>query len=152
MRGIKNRDKLKKEDLITNLLKSESSNAEYNYMKHLNNTNDNNNTNDHDDTYDSWIRHKISDFRIILSRLLSTITNKDEKKIKKELYKIENKQNLSDTEKEKIYDHLVELARTLDNNIKIKISWPWWFRLLWNKRQKLYLMLMLVMLIITNQY
>ena len=45
LRRIKNRDKLKKEDL-----KLESSNAEREYMKHLNN----NNTNDDntDDTYD----------------------------------------------------------------------------------------------------
>ena len=52
---IKNRDKLKKEDLIISLLKSESSNAERNCMKHLNNTTkDDNNTNDdaYNDTYD----------------------------------------------------------------------------------------------------
>ena len=47
LRRIKNSDKLKKEGLITSLLKSESSNAERNYMKHFNNTNhDNNNAND----------------------------------------------------------------------------------------------------------
>ena len=61
MKKIKNRDKLKKEDLIISLLKSESSNAESNYMKHLNNnTNDDdnyvdNNAND-DDTYDGKIK------------------------------------------------------------------------------------------------
>ena len=77
-------------------------------MKHLNNNtndddnnnnddennNNNNNTNDNtndDDTYDSKIRDKISDVRIILSRLGNTITNKDKKKIKKELYEIEKK-------------------------------------------------------------
>ena len=49
MRKIKNRDKLKKEGLIISLLKSESSNVERNYMKHVNN-----NTND--DTYDGKIR------------------------------------------------------------------------------------------------
>ena len=73
LRGIKNRGKLKKESLITSLLKSESSNAERNYMKYFNNTNainntnvsnntnvNNNNTNDHDDdTYDGKIRDKI---------------------------------------------------------------------------------------------
>ena len=47
MRKIKNRDKLTKEDLIISLLKSESSNAERNYMKHFNNTDD--------DTYDGKI-------------------------------------------------------------------------------------------------
>ena len=93
-----------------------------------NNTNDdNNNTNDNttttnnntsDETYDSKIRDKISDIRMILSRLGNTITNKDKKKIKKELYKIEKKQNLSDKEKEKIYDHLVILANTLNKKEK----------------------------------
>ena len=80
LRGIKNRGKLKKEGLITSLLKSESSNAERNYMKYFNNTNvvnttnvsnntnvKNNNTNDHDDdTYDGKIRDKI----VILERCL----------------------------------------------------------------------------------
>ena len=122
MRRIKNRDALKKEDLIISLLKSESSNVERNYMKHLNNntshdntnddnTNDNTYDDDDDNAYDSKIRDKISDIRIILSRLGNILTNKDKKKIKKELYEIEKKQNLSD--KEKVY-HLVELVRTLD--------------------------------------
>ena len=93
LRRIKNRDKLKKEGLITSLLKSESSNAEHNYMKHFNiNTNvdnknnDDNNNKDDDDTYDSKIRDKLSDIRMILSRLGNIVTNKDKKKIKKELY------------------------------------------------------------------
>ena len=68
-------------------------------MKHLNNTNDNNTTND--DTYDSKIRDKISDIRMILSRLGNILTKKDKKKIKKELHEIENKKNLSDMEKKK---------------------------------------------------
>ena len=122
MRRIKNRGKLKKEGLITSILKSESSNAERNYMKHFNintNVDNNNNTND-DDTYDGKIRDKISDIRMILSRLGNTITNNDRKKIKKELYEIENKKNLSDKEKEKNYDNLVELVRTLDKKEKYK--------------------------------
>ena len=45
-------------------------------MKHFNNNN-NNNTND--DTYDDKIRGKISDIRMILSRLGNTVTNKDRK-------------------------------------------------------------------------
>ena len=51
LRRIKNRGKIKKEGLITSILKSESSNAEHNYMKHFNintnvdNNNNNNNTN-----------------------------------------------------------------------------------------------------------
>ena len=125
LRRIKNRNKLKKEGLITSLLKSESSNTEHNYMKHFNiNTNvdnDNNNNNNNNDAYDGKVRDKISDIRMILSRLGNTITNNDRKKIKKELYEIEKKQNLSDREKEEIYDHLVELVKTLDKKEKYKI-------------------------------
>ena len=44
---------------------------------------------------------------MIFSRLGNTVTNNDRKKITKELYEIEKKKNLSDKEKEKIYDHLV---------------------------------------------
>ena len=62
MKRIKNRDKLTKEGLIISLLKSESSDAERNYMKHFNN-----NTDD-DDTYDGKIRGKISDIRMMLSK------------------------------------------------------------------------------------
>ena len=99
LRRIKNRDKLKKNGLITSLLKSESSNAEHNYMKHFhintnvdnNNDHNNNNNKDDDDTYDIKIRYKISDVRMILSRLRNIVSNKDKKKIKKELYEIEKK-------------------------------------------------------------
>ena len=54
LRRIKIRGKLTKEGLIISLLKSESSDAERNYMKHFNN-----NTDD-DDTCDDKIRGKIS--------------------------------------------------------------------------------------------
>ena len=122
---IKNRDKLKKEGLIISILKSESSNSKLNYEKHFNNTNDdNNNTKDNnntnDDTYDDKIRDKISDIRMILSRLGNTITSNDRNKIKKELYEIENKKNLTDKEKEKNYDNLVELANKLNKKEKYK--------------------------------
>ena len=63
-------------------------------MKHFN-------TNVDDDTYDDKIRDKISYIRMILSRLGNTITVKDRKKIKKELYKIEKKKNLSDKGKKR---------------------------------------------------
>ena len=108
LKEIKNRDKLTKEGLIIGLLKSESSDAERNYMKHFNN-----NTDD-DDTYDGKIRDKISDIRMIFSRLGNTVPNDDRKKIKRKLYEIEKKENLSDKEKEKIYDDLVELVNTLN--------------------------------------
>ena len=57
---------------------------------------------------------------MILSRLGNTITNNDRKKIKKELYEIENKKNLSDEEKEKNYDNLVELVNKLNKKEKYK--------------------------------
>ena len=102
LRKIKNRDKLTKESLIISLLKSESSNAERNYMKHFNN-----NTDD-DDTYDGKIRGKISDIRMILSRLENTLTNNDRKKIKRELYETEKKKNLSDKEKKRFMTILLK--------------------------------------------
>ena len=110
LRRIKSREKLTKEDLIINLLKSGSSALENNFMKLFNN---NNNTND--DTYDDKIRGKTSDINMIFSRLGNIVTNKDRKKITKELYEIEKKENLSNKEKEEIYDHLVKLVKTVDN-------------------------------------
>ena len=103
MRRIKNIYKLTKEDLIISLLKSESSALERNYMKHFN-------TDDADDTYDDKIRGKISDIRMILSELGNIVTNEDRKRITEGLYWIEKKENLSDKEKEKIYDDLLELV------------------------------------------
>ena len=76
-------------------------------MKYFNNSTS-------DGTYDDKIKGKINDIRIILSRLGNIVTKNDRKKIKKELYEIEKKQNLSDNKKEEIYDHLVELVNTLD--------------------------------------
>ena len=78
-------------------------------MKHFDNDN-----NTDDDTCDDKIRGKISDIRMLLSRLRNIVTNKDRKKIEKELYETEKKGNLSDKEKEEIYDHLVKLVNTLN--------------------------------------
>ena len=108
LRRIKNHN-LTKEDLIFSLLKSESNPAERNYIKYFNN-----NTNDE-------IKSKINYIRIILSRLGNIVTENERKKIKKELYEIEKKDNLSDNEKEKIYNDLVKLANTLDKEEKYKI-------------------------------
>ena len=90
------------------LLKSESSTLEHNYMKHFNN----NNTND--DTYDDKIRGKITDIRMILSRLGNIVTKNDRKKIKRELYEIEKKKKLSSRKKKETYDHLFELVNTFN--------------------------------------
>ena len=76
----------------------------------------NNNTDDGADE----IRGKIRDIKMIISRLGNIVTNKNRKKITKELYEIEKKQNLSDKEKEKIYDGFVELVRTLDKKREYK--------------------------------
>ena len=84
-------------------------------MKYFNNST-------RDDTYDDKIKSKINDIRIILSRLGNIVTKNDRKKIKKELYEIEKRQNLSDNEKEKIYDDLVKLANTLDKKEEHKHS------------------------------
>ena len=52
--------KLKKEGLITSILKSEISNAERSYMKHFNTNVDNNtNVDTNDDTYDAEMKEKI---------------------------------------------------------------------------------------------
>ena len=115
MRGFKKLDDLTKEDLIFRLLKSESNPVERSYMKYFNNSTS-------DDTYDDEIKSKINDIRLILSRLGNIVTKKYRKEITKELYEIEKKQNLSDNEKEKIYDHLVKLANTLDKKEEYKHS------------------------------
>ena len=94
MRGIKNKDKLKKEGLITSILKLEISNVERSYMKHFDTNVDNNTTTSvdtNDDTYDAKRRDKIGDIRVILSRLGDIVTKDDRLKIRKELYEVENK-------------------------------------------------------------
>ena len=79
-----------------------------------------NNNNTNDDTYDDKKRGKISDIRMKFSRLGNTVTNNDRKKITKELHEREKKKNLSHKEKEKIYDHLVELVNTLNKKEEYK--------------------------------
>ena len=82
-------------------------------MKHFNTNVDNNTTNvdTNDDTYDAKIRDKIGDIRMILSRLVDIVTKDDRVKIKKELSEIENNKNLSNNEKERIDDNLLELKK-----------------------------------------
>ena len=136
LRRIKNRGKLKKDGLIISILKSESSSAERNCMKHFNtitnvsnnninvsNINDVNNTNDDvDGSYDGEIRDKISDIRAMLSRLGNIVTKNDREKVKKELYEIESKKDFSDKEKEKIYDNLFELVNKLNKKEKYRYN------------------------------
>ena len=132
LRGIKNGQI--KRGLITSLLKSEISNAERNYVNYFdtNASNNDNSNNTNNDSYDGKIRDKISDIRAMLSRLRDIITKNDRVKIKKELYEIKNKKNLSDKEKETIDDNLLELKNKLN---KKKIG-----------------SMLIIMTIITNQY
>ena len=111
--GFKKLDDLTKEDLIFRLLKSESNPIERSYFKYFNNSIS-------DDTYDDEIKSKINDIRLIHHRLGNIVSKKYRKEIKKELYEIEKKQNVSDNEKKKIYDHLVKLANTLDQKDEYK--------------------------------
>ena len=110
LRGIKNSEKLAREDLIISFLRSESSALENNF---------NNNTDD-DDTYNGKTKGKISDIRMMLSRLGNIVTNNNRKKVRKKLYAREKKEILSD---------LVELVRTLDKK-------EYKHRLLQNKRHR----------------
>ena len=118
MRRIKNSEKLRKQALIISLLKSESSTAEQNLQKLFNNNNNNNNTDD--DTYDDKIRGKISHINITLNRLGNIITKNDRKKIKKEIFEMENKKNLSDKKKEETCDHLFKLVKIFNKKEKYK--------------------------------
>ena len=113
VRRIKNGGKLKKRRFNSSILKAEISSAECSYMKHFNTNVDNNTTNvdTNDDTYDAKIRDKIGDIRMILSRLVDIVTKDDRVKIKKELSEIENNKNLSNNEKERIDDNLLELKK-----------------------------------------
>ena len=93
MRGIKSRCKLKRESLITSILKSEISNVERNCMKYFNAnasnnninvsniTNASNNTNvntTNDDTYGGKIRDKKGMIiRMIISRMGDIVPKND---------------------------------------------------------------------------
>ena len=130
LRRIKNSGIFKKEGLIISLLKSEISNAERNHLKYFNNTsvsnntnasnNTSNNTNSSNNTNDDQIRDQISDIRAILSRLGDIVTKNDREKIKKELYETENKTNISDEEKQRIDDNLLELVNKLNKKEKYR--------------------------------
>ena len=57
---------------------------------------------------------------MILNRLRNMVTKKDINDIKKKLYDIEKKKNISNKEKEEIYDYLVNLVKIFDNKEKYK--------------------------------
>ena len=102
LRRIKNYDDLLKEDLMYTILRSEKNLLEDNYTKYINiNT-------------DDKIKAKTNNIRLILARLGNIVTKKDRHKIRKELYEIEKKKRLIKTQKEKIYNRLIEIANILD--------------------------------------
>ena len=72
------------------------------------------------DNYDGKIRDKIGDIRVMLSRLGDMVIKDDRVRIKKELYEIENKKNLSNMEKEKIDDNLLEIVNKLNKKEKYR--------------------------------
>ena len=94
MKRIKNRKRMSKEELIITLLKSKRDLPEL-----FNNTLD-----------DS----KISDIRGILNRLSDILPRRIRKEIKKKIYEIENRENLSEQEKEEINEYLTNLIRYLN--------------------------------------
>ena len=94
MRRIKNYQGISQEELIIALLKSKRSIAEL-----FNNNLDND---------------KISDINKILKRLRDILTKIYRKEIKKMLYEIEHKENLSEQEKEEIDEYFTKLVRTLN--------------------------------------
>ena len=93
IRRIKNYEDMKKEDLITSLLKSKEGITEL--------FNDNNN--------------EISDIRKIINRLRYILSKQDRKEIKDKLYKIEHRRNSSEAEKEENDEYLRKLVRVLNN-------------------------------------
>ena len=102
LRRIKNYDDLLKEDLMYTILRSEKNLLEDNYTKYISiNT-------------DDKIKAKTNNIRLILARLGNIVTKKDRHKIRKELYEIEKKKRLTKTQKEKIYNRLIEIANILD--------------------------------------
>ena len=98
IRRIKNYEEMSKEELIISLLKSKQSTDEP----------FNNNLDD----------DKISDIKKILNRLRDILPKKYRKEIKKKLYGIENKETLSEEEKEENDEYLRNLVRTLNNKEK----------------------------------
>ena len=96
LRRIKNYNNLSREDLIHTILRSESNLVESNYMKYINNNTD------------DKIKAKINNIRTILSRLGNIVTKNNRNKIRKKLYEIEKKQGLTKSQKERIYNRLIE--------------------------------------------
>ena len=103
-------------------------------------------------TYDDKRKGKKNDIRIILSRLGNIVTKTDRKKINKELNEIEKKQNLSDKKKEETYNHLVELVNTFDKKEEYEHSDSDDLDYFGIKELENLLTVLIIMIIVTNQY
>ena len=112
IRKIKNYEDMKKEDLITSILKSKQSITEL--FNNNNNNYYNNNNNNNNNLYED----EISDIRRILSRLGDILPKKDRKEIKNKLYEIEHQRNILEEEREKNDEYLRKLVRILNNKEK----------------------------------
>ena len=115
LRNIKNFNGLTKENLIYTLLRSQKSLYENNYFNYIRN-----------DT-DDRIRAKVDNIRIELARLENIITKEDRDKFRKyaienQLYEIENKTGLTDTQKNEIYNCHCEIGRDLEIKRKYRYS------------------------------
>ena len=102
MKRIKSYEKISKKGLIIALLKSKRSLVEL-----FNNNFDND---------------RIRGIKKILNELRDRLTKEYRKQIKKQLYEIENKRNLSKLEKEEINEYLTDLKRIFNKKGKILLS------------------------------
>ena len=108
LRSSKNYGNLSKEDLIYTILRSEKSLYENNYLNYIRN-----NTDDE-------IKEKINIIRIELAKLGDVIAKKDRDIIKKELYEIENKTELTNTEKDRTHNCLIKIVNDLSEKNKYR--------------------------------
>ena len=107
LRNIIKYGTLSREELIYTLLGSEKAPHENNYMKYIQS-----NTNEK-------VKDKVNFIRIQLIKLSNIITGKDRDNIKKELQDIAKKTKLTKTEKDNIYNCLLEIERNSFMVIKI---------------------------------
>ena len=102
LRNILNYSTLSREDLIYTLLRSEKAPNENNYMKYIQNNEI------------AEIKDKIKIIKIELLKLSNIITGKDTDNIKKELKDMTKKPKLTKTQKDNIYNRLLEIERGIN--------------------------------------
>ena len=71
---------------------------------------------------DDEIKSKINNIRFTLARLGNIVPKKYRDIRRKDLYEIENKQNFTRIQKERIYSRLIEIANTLNKKEEYKYS------------------------------